>query len=160
MRTQFLLNILLMLVWVLLTGDSSFANFIFGFLLSYGILWVVYRISHNGGRSYFVVLPKTLRLVGFFFKELIKANLLVAYEVMTPKLYIKPGIVAIPLDVSTDFEILLLTNLISLTPGTFSIDVSEDKKTLYVHEMYIRDKQEYIKHIKNGFEKRILEITR
>lgn len=160
MKTQFLFNVLLMIVWVLLTGDSSLANFIFGFALSYGILWVVYRLSHNDGKSYFVVFPKSIALVFFFLKELVRANFIVAYEVATPRYNMKPGIVAVPLDAETDFEILLLTNLISLTPGTFCIDVSKDRKTLYVHEMYVKDKQTYIQSIKNGFEKRILEITR
>lgn len=160
MRTQFLLNVLMMIVWVLLTGDSTLANFFFGFLLSFGVLWVVHRLSQTQGRSYFVILPKSILLFFFFLKELVKANFLVAYEVMTPGLKISPGIVAIPLDVKTDLEILLLTNLISLTPGTFCIDVSKDKKILYVHEMYVGNKEEYIKNIKNGFEKRILEITR
>lgn len=160
MKTQFLLNVLLMIVWVLLTGESSLPDFIFGFVLGYGILWVVHRLSQTGKRNYFVVLPKSINLFFFFLKELVKANFLVMYEVITPKLNVKPGIVAVPLTAETDFEILLLTNLISLTPGTFCIDVSKDRKTLFVHEMYVSDKEEYIKNIKNGFEKRILEITR
>ena len=160
MIKQFLLNVLLMIVWVLLTGSSSLADFLFGFILGYGVLWIVNRLAQTEKQSYFVVLPKSIMLVLFFLKELVKANLHVAYEVITPGLRIKPGIVAIPLDVTTDFEILLLTNCISLTPGTFCIDVSKDRKTLYVHEMYVGDKEQYIKNIKNGFEKRILEITR
>ncbi|GIZ15401.1 Na+/H+ antiporter subunit E [Capnocytophaga catalasegens] len=159
MIKQFLLNVLLMIVWVLLTGSFTLADFIFGFVLGYGILWLVYRLSKGEGRRYFIVVPKSIMLFLFFIKELIKANLHVAYEVMTPKLRITPGIVAVPLSVTSDFEILLLTNLISLTPGTFCIDVSKDRKTLYVHEMYVGNKEQYIKNIKNGFEKRILEIT-
>ena len=50
--------------------------------------------------------------------------------------------------------------MISLTPGTLSLDVSNDKKVLYVHSMYITNREEFIKGIKNGFEKRILEILR
>lgn len=160
MLVQFLLNMLLMLVWVLLTGSFTLADFIFGFLLGYAILWIVNRLSKSDGRRYFIVVPKMISLCIYFLKELVRANLLVAYEVMTPKLNVSPGIVAIPLDAKTDFEILWLTSFISLTPGTFSIDVSNDRKTLYVHEMYVRDKAQYIENIKNGFEKRILEITR
>jgi multicomponent Na+:H+ antiporter subunit E len=57
-------------------------------------------------------------------------------------------------------EISFLANLISLTPGTLSLDVSDDKKVLYVHSMYITSKESFIRGIKNGFEKRILEILR
>jgi multicomponent Na+:H+ antiporter subunit E len=79
---------------------------------------------------------------------------------MTPNLYVKPGIIKIPLDVETNVEISLLANLITLTPGTLSIDVSDDKKVLYVHTMYVEDKEKFIREIKDGFEKRILLITR
>lgn len=160
MAKQFILNVTMMVIWVLLTGDSSFANFIFAFVLSYGILWLVYRSFQSKKGNYFVFLPKCINLFFFFLKELVKANINVAKEVITPGLSIKPGMVAVPLDVETDYEILLLTNLISLTPGTFCIDISKDRKTLYVHEMYVTDKEEYVKNLKNGFEKRILEITR
>jgi len=91
--------------------------------------------------------------------ELVKANLQVAYEVITPNLNMTPGIVAVPLDISSDFQITMLANLITLTPGTLSLDVSEDKKVLYVHSMYIKDREEFIKGIKTGFEKRIIEIS-
>lgn len=96
----------------------------------------------------------------FFLYELLKANIQVAYDVITPKFYMKPGIVKIPLDAKTDLEITLLANLITLTPGTLALDVSDDKQVLYVHAMYINDKDEFIRGIKKGFEKKLLEILR
>jgi multicomponent Na+:H+ antiporter subunit E len=72
----------------------------------------------------------------------------------------KPGIVEVPLEAKTSLEITLLANLISLTPGTLSLDVSDDRKVLYVHAMYIDDKASFVKSIKNGFEKRLLAIMR
>jgi multicomponent Na+:H+ antiporter subunit E len=72
----------------------------------------------------------------------------------------KPGIVKIPLTANTDLEITLLANLISLTPGTLSLDVSDDRKVLYVHAMYVKDREQFILGIKNGFEKKLLEIIR
>lgn len=77
---------------------------------------------------------------------------------MTPHYNMSPGIVGYPLDVKTDLQITFLANCISLTPGTLSLDVSDDKKILYVHAMYIKDRESFILSIKNGFEKRILEI--
>jgi len=64
----------------------------------------------------------------------------------------------VPLTIKSDLGITFLANMISLTPGTLSLDVSNDKKVLYVHSMYITDRDEFINGIKNGFEKRILEI--
>ncbi len=159
MTKPMMLNIILMFVWVALTGNFLFANYVFGFVLSFVIMWVT-RIGDAGSRKYFSALPRVLRFILFFLWELLKANIQVAYEVMTPKFNMKPGIVKVPLDVTTDFEITLLANLISLTPGTLSIDVSADKKVLYVHAMYVTDKEKFILIIKNGFEKRLLKLTK
>lgn len=158
MRIRFLMNILLTFVWVALTGKFALANFLFGFLLSFLTLWLISSGSKN--RKYFKFVPKLIFFVFFFLYELLKANIQVAYDVITPKFYMKPGIVRLPLDAESNLEITLLANLISLTPGTLSLDVSDDKKVLYVHSMYITNKQEFIDDIKNGFEKRLLAILR
>ncbi len=81
-----------------------------------------------------------------------------AYEVITPRLNMTPGIIMVPLEVKSDIAITVLANMISLTPGTLSIDVSNDKKVLFVHAMYIKDREKFIKSIKEGFERRILEV--
>lgn len=158
MKNRFLSNILLTLIWVALTGNYTFANFLFGFILSYFMLRMI--IMGSGSSKYFVILPKVIAFIFFFLKELVKANLQVAYEVMTPNYNMTPGIVKVPLDVKTNLEITFLANMITLTPGTLSLDVSDDKKVLYVHSMYIKDRESFVRGIKNGFEKRILEILR
>lgn len=158
MRGRFLSNILLTFIWVALTGSFAILNFVFGFVLSFLILWII--IIGSGESKYFKILPKVIAFVFFFLYELIKANLQVAYDVITPKFYMKPGIIKVPLDAQSDLEITLLANLISLTPGTLSLDVSNDKKVLYVHGMYVSDKEKFIQGIKQGFERRLLEILR
>jgi multicomponent Na+:H+ antiporter subunit E len=70
----------------------------------------------------------------------------------------RPAIVAVPLDLTSDFQITLLANLITLTPGTLSLDISDDKKILYVHGMYVDDVDEFRRSIKQGFEKRVQEL--
>ena len=158
MRVQFLLNILLAVVWVFLTGTINAVNFAFGFLLSFLVLWL---ISYNAQkRKYFVIAPHIISFVFYFLYELIKANLQVAADVITPKFYMEPGIIKYPLEAKTDIEITLLANVITLTPGTLSLDISDDRKVLYIHAMYVHDREEFIDSIKNGFEKRILKITR
>ncbi len=156
MKNRFLSNILLTFIWVSITGDFQFSNYVFGFLLSFAILFIITR----GNAKYFKVIPKLIFFIFFFLFELIKANLQVAFDVITPKFYMKPGIVKVPLDAETNLEITLLANLITLTPGTLSLDVSDDRKVLYVHAMYINDREKFIKSIKNGFERRLLEILR
>lgn len=158
MRSQFLTNILLMLMWVFLTGSYEVSSFSFGFLIGFIIMWIIG--SHKGSNKYVKILPRIVGFIFYFIYEVIVANIQVAYEVMTPNLYVKPGIIKIPLDVETNTEISILANLITLTPGTLSIDVSDDKKVLYVHSMYVTDRDKFVHDIKNGFERRILLITR
>ena len=76
--------------------------------------------------------------------------------------YVCPGVVAIPLDARTDAEIALLANLITLTPGSVSLDLSEDRRVLYVHAMYIDggDVEAYRRSVKQGLERRVLELLR
>ncbi|PKD21866.1 cation:proton antiporter [Salegentibacter salinarum] len=158
MKSRFVSNLLLTFVWVALTGDFSFQNYIFGFIVNFFILWVITR--GNSDARYFTIIPKLIAFFFFFLWELFKANLQVAYEVVTPNFGMKPGIVKVPLTIKSNLGITFLANMISLTPGTLSLDVSNDKKVLYVHAMYVTDKEEFINSIKNGFEKRILEILR
>lgn len=158
MKNQFLLNILLAIAWVLLSGELTAENFIEGLIIGHLILWI--SKSALGGTAYFKKIPKTIGFFFYFIKELIVANLKVAYDIVTPKDYMKPGIVAVPLDAKTDIEITLLANLISLTPGTLSLDVSDDKKILYIHALYVDDVEEFRLGIKNGMEKRLLEVLR
>lgn len=147
-----------MLMWVFLTGSYEVSSFLFGFFIGFLIMWIIG--SQMGGNKYVKIIPRIISFIFYFLYAVIVANLQVAYEVMTPSLNVTPGIIKIPLDVQTNTEISLLANLITLTPGTLSIDVSDDKKVLYVHTMYVKDKDEFIREIKDGFERRILLITR
>jgi len=90
--------------------------------------------------------------------ELILSNLRVAYAVIMPTSYMKPGVIAIPLTAKSDAEIFILANAITLTPGTITIGVSKDKKHLFVHGMFIENEERFRKDIKEGFERKIMEI--
>lgn len=154
----FVLNIFLAVVWLALTGEFTPTNFFAGFVVGYVVLWISRRSTES--RRYFLKVPQVIGFIFFFLKELILANLRVAYDVMTPTHHMKPGVIAVPLDAKTDTEITLLANLITLTPGTLSLDVSADRSVLYVHSMYIKDVEKERQQIKNGFERRLLEILR
>ena len=154
----FMINILLALAWIALTGHFTATNLIIGFTLGYLTLWITQR--HYGSASYFA---KFRRVIGFglyFTWEVVKANLHVAYEVITPRNHMKPAILAIPLDVTTDLEITAFANLITLTPGTLSLEVSEDRKTLYIHAMYVDDVTLFKERLKKGLERRLLQVLR
>jgi multicomponent Na+:H+ antiporter subunit E len=152
-------NIFLTFVWVMLTMKLSYENIIFGFLVSYFILWGVQR--NNKESRYFKFIPNTFSFCWCFIKQLVGGSIKLGYDIITPNHYMKPGIIAVPLDAKTDLEITLLANAITLTPGTTSIAVSEDKSILYVYSVYVDDdKQKTIDDIKNSLEKKLLEVLR
>ena len=131
----FVLNLLLALAWVAISGDVSLGNLVIGFGLGLVVLFFTRRIV--GQPTYLLRMWRALSLLVFFVWELILANLRVAYDVLTPGYHLRPGVVAIPLDARTDMEITLLANMITLTPGSFTLDVSADRRVLYVHTMYL-----------------------
>lgn len=152
----FLLNILLAIVWAALSGQVAPQNLIGGFVLGYFLLWVVRGAL--GCNNYVTKVSQVIRFAFFFASELVQANVRVAWEVLTPGHGMRPAIVAVPLDLDRDIEILLLANMITLTPGTLSLDVSTDKRVLYIHAMYVDNVDDFRREIKQGYEKRVEEL--
>lgn len=139
--------------------DDHFANNAIVFIGVYFVFWLG---SYFYDRSHYVKVPRTLGLLFYFIKELAIASVVVAWDVLTPRSRIESGVIALPLDAESNLEITILASLISLTPGTLSLDVSEDRRFLYVHAVYIKngDVAGLKQQIKNGFERKLLEITR
>ncbi|RIJ41771.1 Na+/H+ antiporter subunit E [Pontibacter oryzae] len=128
----------------------------------YGMLFFCLWLStYFYRKTYFAKLPKFFVFVFVFIRYLLVANIKVAYDIVTPHYYMRPTILAIPLKAKTDLEITLLANIITLTPGTLSIDVSKDRKVLYVHALYVKnnDVDRIKRSIQNNIERRILELT-
>ena len=97
----------------------------------------------------------------YFHYELIVSSLRVAWDVLTPRNYARPGFVVMPLDARSDTEVMLTANLISLTPGTLSIDLSNDRSQLLIHSMFGGDDPEAeVRALKRGIERRVLRATR
>lgn len=156
--SAFLWNIGLATVWAFAVGELTLNSLIVGFVLGYAVLWVGGSLLATTG--YCRRMRRLVEFALYFLWELIKANLRLAWDVVTPTHYMRPGIIAVPLDAETDLEIVLLANVISLTPGTLSLDVSPDRKFLYVHHMYVADLEREKRNIKDGFERRLLELLR
>lgn len=153
-----LLNCILAVGWALVVGDFGITMLLAGFALGYAALWMTRPLY--GGTAYFERFWRFLRLIGLFLYELVVSSLRVVWDVVTPPLFTRPGIIALPLDARSDVEILLVANLISLTPGTLSLDVSPDRRTLFVHAMFIDDAQAVKDELKAGMERRVLEALR
>jgi multicomponent Na+:H+ antiporter subunit E len=154
-----LINILLALAWGLMTTNMSAGNLVIGFIIGFFILFLQQR-QRIGRSSYFVKAVQFGSFSLYFVKEMIQSSLRVAYDAITPKLRAKPAILAVQLDMKTDAEIALLANVVSLTPGTLSLDLSPDRKTLYVHAMYAEDGDAVCKSIKEDMERPLLELLR
>lgn len=150
------INVMLALVWTFLTGSFTPNSLIQGFIVGYLVLWLASPLF--GTSTYFKKFRQTIGFLLFFVQELIVSTLRVAYVVIRPNLDIQPGIVAVPLDVKTDAEIMLLANLITVTPGSLSLDISHDRRVIYIHVMHVTDVDAYRREIKQGFEKRIGEL--
>ena len=143
------------MIWTAVQGTFTLANFLVGFALGYAVLRLLRPLVGDAG--YDARLWHQVALVGFFLKELVKSSVRVAWEVITPGHDMYAGILAVPLDLKSDLGITLLANLISLTPGTLSLDISDDRKYLFIHAMYIdKSPEEDVQNIKDTFERRIM----
>jgi multicomponent Na+:H+ antiporter subunit E len=151
-----LLNLLLALAWMALTGAFDPLNFAFGFLLGYIMLRLLQR--PDDPKNYFQRAAFVIRFAFFYLKELFVANLRVAGTVLSPKMKMTPAVVAVPLEAEGDLPISLLANLITLTPGSLTLDIAADCSVLYVHTMYADDIDAFRLSIKD-LERRVLEVT-
>jgi multicomponent Na+:H+ antiporter subunit E len=149
-------NILLALAWAALQGEFSLSTLVVGYLLGYAILAVLGRGGVLSPRFASKV-AHFFALAGFFLWELLLANIRVAIDVFQPG-RIRPAVVAVPLDATRDAEILLLSALINITPGSVTIDIADDRRTLYVHVMNMQTPEQTRREIKDGFERRVIRL--
>jgi multicomponent Na+:H+ antiporter subunit E len=153
----FAFNIVLAVVWAALTASFTLTSLLVGFVLGFVALWLAQPLFEQR-QGYFLRVWRILRLTGYFLYELVVSSVRVAWDVVTPRHLSNPAIIEMPLDVKSDLEILLVTNLISLTPGTLSLDVTPDRKTLIVHAMFADDPEALVQDLKNGMERKVREI--
>ena len=113
-----------------------------------------------GAQRYVTKVPRVLRFALYFLGLFARASWRITVEIITPQKTMRPAIIAVPLDASTDMEILILSSLITLTPGGLALDVSSDRQYIYVHEMYVTDPEHARAELKNGLERRLLEVLR
>lgn len=151
----FALNAMLAFAWIFVTGIFTGLNLIVGFVVAFAALYVPRHIW--GDTHYFRRAAQLVRLLGVFLYELAVSGFGVAWLVFQPHMRFKSAIVDIPLDTESELEIMLFANLISLTPGTLSLDVSDDRKALYVHVMDCSDAESERHDMKQTFERNIRE---
>ncbi|GAB4073366.1 Na+/H+ antiporter Mnh1 subunit E [Barrientosiimonas marina] len=158
MPFQIVINVIIAVMWMFLSESYTISSFIIGYIIGIFLLLLLNRFIP--GNFYLRRVFKIFNLIILFIKELITSNIDIVKLVFKRKPEFEPGIFALPMDVQTDWEITLLANLTTLTPGTLAVAVAQDKSHLYVHAMNIDDIDEEIDAIKNTFEKAIKEVTR
>lgn len=138
----------LVVVWVALWGQLSWANVLGGLAVGSALL-VAFPDAGPGPMG--PVRPvKALRFLGYFLRKLIEANLIVAWEVVTPGLArVNQAIVAVPIRGASDAVVTLVGNAISLTPGTLTLEVRRQPATLYVHVLHLRSVAETRREIQH-----------
>ena len=156
--TRFLItNLFISLLWPTLNGEYSLGALFTGFLLGFVVLTVV---KPSYGKFF-------LHAAGFLFYVLyaiLQSNLTLAWLVLrviiNPATPLQPGIGAVPLTITDPFERTLLASIITLTPGTLSIDLGQQDggDVLYVHAIDLRDPIAFRQEIKENFEDRILHL--
>jgi len=154
------LFILLFIIWIALTSSFTWQELSTGIIISLVLSLFLYRRYSDLGLP-----PLEGRRVAFFFiyllvlfKEIIKANLDVAYRVLHPKMPIKPGIVVIKTELKQDLAKMILANSITLTPGTFTLDILGDNLLIHWINVRTEDVDEATKIIGEKFEKYLRKI--
>lgn len=150
------LTLLLLIVWLLMNNSLSPGHFLLGLIFA-----VLIPLGTSSMRKNQPTLKKPLSAAKYLLMlmgDIIVSNVEVAIQVLGPVRKISPGFIAVPLDITQDLPITLLASSISLTPGTVSIEVSEDKRWLYVHVLNLVDEAETIANIKQRYESPLKEI--
>ena len=145
-------------LWAALAGDYSITSLAIGYILGFLALWVVRPLFPDDG--YFLRVPRLVRLVAVFLRELVLSSLNVARDVLSFRPEARPGIVAVPLRARGETELLVLSSLVTLTPGTLSLDLSEDEETLYVHAMFVDDPDDLRAEIRDTLETPVLKALK
>ncbi|WP_370292212.1 Na+/H+ antiporter subunit E [Thalassolituus sp.] len=148
-------TVMLVMVWLLLNG-ASWGQFVLGVILG----WVIPLLTYPYVRGH-APIRKPVALFVYMFRlvyDIVVANLDVARRVLLPNRYLKPGWLAYPLRIQEPFPAALLASSISLTPGTVSVEFSEDSQVLYVHVLHLDDEKALIDFIAQRYEQPLKEI--
>lgn len=160
MAGQFLLNLFIALLWVLLQDEMPprFATFLTGFIVGIGILYVLHRFY--GTQFYLRRVFAIIQLIFIFNWELLMSSYVVLKQIMTPKINITPGIFTYKTELETDWEVTTLALLLTLTPGSVVMEVTPEGDMFYIHAMDIESSKDAVLRSIEKFEQAIMEVTR
>ncbi|MGE7999623.1 Na+/H+ antiporter subunit E [Lysinibacillus sp. NPDC093190] len=160
MAMQFILNLFIAALWLLLQDEviPQFSTFLMGFIVGIGILYAMHRFY--GTQFYLRRVFSIIKLLWLFNWELLLSSYSVLRQITTPKLTITPGIFTYKTALKGDWEITALALLLTLTPGSVVMEVSEEGDLFYIHAMDIEQSKEAVIRSIGKFEQAIMEVTR
>ncbi|MCW5876170.1 MAG: Na+/H+ antiporter subunit E [Anaerolineales bacterium] len=156
MLTLLLINSFLSIFWYIFLPIYGTADLFVGFVVG-ALALSIYERGY-GRRIWWL-----LSFFGFVVWEIVLSNAKLAWWILHPELEFKPGVVAVPLTLDSDFEIIVLVTIITLTPGTVSIDLRQDEKgrnVVYIHGFFVEDPDAFRHEIRETFERRLALVTR
>ncbi len=153
-----LMTLVLVIIWLFLVNTITFGHLLLGTLLGIAIPWFTNRFWPERPK-----IAKPFLLFRFFFitfvTDVIVANITVVRLFLLPDISrLRPRFIEIPLDTQDPMVITILASVISLTPGTVSSEVSEDRQTLIVHGLDVADEKTAVQTIKTRYEAPLKEI--
>ncbi|MCF8074624.1 MAG: Na+/H+ antiporter subunit E [Desulfotignum sp.] len=153
-----LMTLVLVIIWLFLVNTITFGHLLLGTLLGIAIPWFTNRFWPERPK-----IAKPFLLFRFFFitfvTDVIVANITVVRLFLLPDISrLRPRFIEIPLDTQDPMVITILASVISLTPGTVSAEVSEDRQTLIVHGLDVADEALAAQTIKTRYEAPLKEI--
>lgn len=141
------LNLLLAIVWMFLVGSFWIGSLLFGLVLGFVVLAA--SQSYVGSGRYVRAVTGTFKLTVVFLYELVVANLQLSRDVLRPTSPFKPGFMRVEVDDLTSGQAVLLGHLISLTPGTLTVDFDPQQGALYIHSIYAQNPERLQRGFRN-----------
>lgn len=154
--TQVVTNIIIAIVWALLQETPTLESFFVGYLI--GLVVLHFTVGRLDTALYTHRVIAFVKLILVFLGEVVRCGVRVTYLLLHPKLPISPGIIAVPLDVKSDEAITMFAGMITMAPGSISVELSADRKYLFVHALEAADPDKTAAEFKNTFERHIREV--
>ncbi len=158
MLNQFFINVVLAVVWMFLQPTLAWENFVVGYVL--GLLIMYFVVGRLKTRFYMSAVVAFILLLLAFLYEVMRSSVRVSYLILHPRMPVTPGLVSVPLDVKSPGAITCLAAMVTMAPGTFSVELSDDRSHLYIHALEADDPEAVAADIKHRLERRILQVWR
>lgn len=160
MPAQFFLNIFIALLWTFISDETEFnlTTLGAGYIVGIGIVFLMHRLF---GERFYLARPYAFfKLLLIFVRELFSSSILVLSQILSPKVNYEPGIFKYETQMRGEWELTMISLLLTLTPGSVVMEVTPEEDYMYIHAMDVEQSKEMLLKSLHSFEKAIMEVTR